>query len=211
MWLFKLFLKETGMLQAASFYQNGKRASTPSHSYPFFGMSLIHSLPNDHSSSACLSLRNDLPVLSLIVGFSYSTLDFSSVALLSSCNCMCDLFNAFPWQNCKVQKGSLCFFFFNLFFPQNLLQSLCYPELSISTYSSTSFSKESTFLLATSPLRCSIIPQNQWFSILAEDIVLVSKAFINKKNFKILFFEYDEYGLVAKTVHCLTKCVALLS
>ena len=118
MWLFKLFLKETGMLQAASFYQNGKRASTPSHSYPFFGMSLIHSLPNDHSSSACLSLRNDLPVLSLIVGFSYSTLGFSSVALLSSCNCMCDLFNAFPWQNCKVQKGSLCFFFLIFFFPR---------------------------------------------------------------------------------------------
>lgn len=43
MWLFKLFLIETGMLQAASFYQDGKRASTPSHNYPFFGMSLIHS------------------------------------------------------------------------------------------------------------------------------------------------------------------------
>lgn len=195
------------MLQAASFYQNGKRAYTPSHNYPFLGMSLTQLYLSNNHSSVCLSLRNYLPVLSLIVGFSYySTLDFSSVALLSSCSCMCDLFN------CKVQKGRdpCAFFFFKCFFPQNLLQSLYFPDLSISAYSSTPFSKESTFLLATSPLRCSIIPQNQWFSILAEDIVLVSKAFINKKNFKILFFEHDEYVLVAKTVHCLTKCVALL-
>ena len=84
-----LFLKETGMLQAASFYQNGKCASTPSHNYPFLGMSLTQLYLSNNHYSVCLALRNYLPVLSLIVGFSYSTLDFSSVALLSSCSYMC--------------------------------------------------------------------------------------------------------------------------